>query len=135
MSDITLITPPDYIYNDSYSFLLIYPNSEIKTQFNNLIANIKGYINVYLYEQPEQATQHPDWLLGIAKQVDCIILDIDNCPSDVQQLTSYFIANPKTYWLTNGEHLYYNKLSNKRIYNLEGLLDSNGGNFEKFRPI
>ena len=40
------------------------------------------------------------------------------------------IAKPQTYWLTKGDHLYYNKLSNKQVYNLDFIL-TNGGNFEK----
>lgn len=129
MSDITLITPPDHIYNDNYSFLLIYPSIQIKDQFNSLLSNLDGYYNVYLYEALDDE-HNPDWLLGTAKQVDCIILDIDNCPSEVKELSAYFLSNPRTFWLTQGEQIYYNKISNKRIYNLDGLLDSNGGKFE-----
>ena len=125
MSDITLITPPDHIYNDTYSFLLIYPSSNIKEEFNKVIGSVENYFNVYLYDGSDV---NPDWLLATAKQVDCIILDIDNSPVEINNMIGYFIANPKTYWLTKGEHMYYNKISNKRIYNLDFI--KNGGNFE-----
>ena len=39
MSDITLITPPDHIYNESFSWLLIYPSANIKEEFNQIQAN------------------------------------------------------------------------------------------------
>lgn len=126
MSDITLITPPDHILNDAYSFLLIYPSAHIKDEFNNIVAKLDSHYNVYLYE--DSGIVHPDWLLTTAKVVDCIILDIDNCPSDLSTMFGYFVANPKTYWLTKGENMLYNSISNKRIFNLDFI---NGGTIEK----
>jgi hypothetical protein len=128
VNKINLITPPDRLYNNDYSFLLIYPSTAIKEQFNNLISEIDRAFNVYLYEVEDDA-HDPDWLLGLAKQADCVILDIDNCPSNITVLSSYFIANSNTYWLTNGEQLFYNKISPNRIYNLDSIV--HGGTLEK----
>ena len=127
MSDITLITPPDHIYSDAYSFLLIYPSKETKDEFNDILAQSDISYNVYLYE-PEEPD--PEWLLACANRVDCIILDVDNSNTEISNILGYLIAKPKTYWLTKGGHLYYNKLSNKQVYNLDFIL-TNGGNFEK----
>lgn len=127
MSDITLITPPDHIYSDAYSFLLVYPSKTTKDEFNKIIHQSDVPYNVYLYE-PEEP--NPDWLLACANRVDCIILDIDNCKPELSNILGYLIAKPQTYWLTKGDHLYYNKLSNKQVYNLDFIL-TNGGNFEK----
>ena len=119
MNKINLITPPDKLYNNNYSYLLIYPSSLVKEQFNKLLNEVDESLNVYLYEQNEH---DPDWLLSLSKQVDCVILDIDNCPNEVSQLTSYFIANSNTYWLTKGEQVFYNKISPNRIYNLDNIV-------------
>jgi hypothetical protein len=129
MADINLITAPDRLFNDSLSFFLIYPSMEVKEQFNNLMSNINQPFNVYLYEN-ETDEHEIDWLLSTHKIVDFTILDIDNCPSDVRNLVSYFIANPKTYWLTKGEQMFYTKISNKRIYSLDYFADKIGGNIE-----
>jgi hypothetical protein len=128
VNKINIITPPDRLYNNDYSFLLIYPSTTIKNQFNNLISKIDRAFNVYLYEA-ENDEHDPDWLLGLSKNVDCVILDIDNCPGNISVLSSYFIANSNTYWLTNGEQLFYNKISSNRIYNLDNIV--HGGTFEK----
>ena len=129
MADINLITAPDRLFNESLSFFLIYPSTETKEQFNNLLSNVNQPFNVYLYEN--QSDEHEiDWLLSTHKIVDFTILDIDNCPSEVRDLVSYFIANPKTYWLTKGEQMFYNKISNKRVYSLEYFADKIGGNLE-----
>ncbi len=126
MSNITLITPPDHIYGEAYSFLLVYPSKEIKDEFNKILSQSDTSYNVYLYE-PEEAD--PEWLLACANRVDTIILDIDNSNPEISNILGYLIAKPQTYWLTKGDHLYYNKLSNKKVYNLDFIL-TNGGNFE-----
>jgi hypothetical protein len=125
MADINLITAPDRLYNYAKSFLLIYPGVVVKEQFNNLLAHFDLPYNVYLYEHAGDSHEI-DWLLSTQKLVDFTILDIDNCPGEIKNLVSYFIADPKTYWLTNGEQMFYNKISNKRIYNLDHLADKIG---------
>jgi hypothetical protein len=130
MADINLITAPDRLFNNAISFLLVYPNDDIKEQFNNLVSESDNTFNVYLYEQ--QSDEHEvDWLLTTNKIVDYTILDIDNSPSEVQEISSYIIANPNTYWLTKGEKMFYNKISNKRIYSLDYFIDKVGGKLEK----
>jgi len=130
MADINLITAPDRLFNSNESFLLVYPSTVTKEQFNNLLGNSETAVNVYLYEH-EQDSHEIDWLLSTAKLVDYTILDIDNCPSEIRDLASYFISQSNTYWLTNGEVMFYNKLSNKRIYNLDYFSDKVGGKLEK----
>lgn len=130
MNKINLITPPDKLFNNDFSFLLIYPSDDIKEQFNNLIQDIDKTFNLYIYE-PEQDNHDPDWLLTLAKTADVVVLDIDNCPSVIGNLSAYFIANSNTYWLTKGEQMFYNKISSNRIYNLDNLVQMIGGTFEK----
>ena len=129
MADINLITAPDRLFNDAISFLLIYPSTSTKEQFNNLVMEGEESLNVYLYENTYDEHEI-DWLFSTHKMVDYCILDIDNCPSEIRDLVSYFIANTKTYWLTKGEHMFYNKISNKRIYNLDYFANKIGGNLE-----
>ena len=118
------------MFNNALSFLLIYPSQGLKEQFNNLVANIDIPINVYLYEHKEDEHEI-DWLLTTNKIVNYAIFDIDNSPSEVRDIGSYLIANPQTYWLTNGEKMFYNKISNKRIYSLDYFNDKIGGSVEK----
>ncbi len=129
MNKINLITAPDKLYNNDYSFLLIYPSDTVKEQFNNIIEKIDKTFNLYLYEH-ESDNHSPDWLLSLAREVDCVVLDIDNCPQEINKLASYFIAKSNTFWLTNGEDLFYNKISSNRIYNLDNLVEHIGGTLE-----
>lgn len=120
MSKINLITPPDKLFTNSQKFLLIYPSNDVKDQFNNLTSSYDHPIDVYLYEQ-EKIDHDIDWLLSMTKIADFVILDIDNCPTEIRDLASYIIANQNTFWLTNSNDSYYNKLSINRIYNLDFL--------------
>lgn len=129
MPDINLITAPDRLFNTAISFLLIYPSKSTKEQFNNLIGNSEGSYNVYLYEN-ESDSHESDWLFSTAKIVDYTIIDLDYCPVEIRDLGSYFISQSNTYWLTNGEQMFYNKLSNKRIYSLDYFNDKIGGHIE-----
>lgn len=114
MNKINLITPPDKLFNEALSILLIYPSSYIKDQLQPLLQEIDIAINIYLYEE-----ENIDWLFDIISSVDYIILDIDNSDTTVKDLVSFLIAKPKTYWLTQSNYPVYNKLSVNRIYDLD----------------
>ncbi len=120
---INLITPPDIIFDKTVSILLIHPSKKIKDQINELLKDVETHINIYLYEDQEEH----DWLLKLHRMCNFVIIDIDNCPSSTRDAISYFISFPNTFWLTNGDNMYYNKISNNRIFNLDWI----GGKLEK----
>ena len=120
---INLITPPDIIYDKTTSILLIHPSKQIKNQLNDVLKDAQQNINIYLYEQEEEH----DWLLTLHRMCNFVVIDIDNSPSLTRDAISYFISFPKTFWFTNGDNVYYNKISNNRIYNLDWI----GGKLEK----
>jgi len=125
MSDITLITSPDKLYTQEYSFLLIYPSSIVKEQFQTFLGKHTTTFHVYLYENKDD--HDVEWLLDVFNIADTVILDIDNCERSIRDLTSYFIAKDKTYWLTNGSGNYYNVVSKNRIFDLDFLDNKIGG--------
>ena len=129
MHDITLITPPDKVFNKNVSIFLIYPTAEIKKSLQDILAEINNPINVYLYDKVD--THDFDWLLSVHKYADIAILDLDNIDTELTQIVSYLISFDNTYWLTKGSTMLYNKISNKQIYNLDFLNDKLGGNIEK----
>ena len=116
MSKISVITPPDKLYNKAHSFVLVYPNEDIKQHLQNLIADWDCAVNVYLYE--EEAI---DWLLDIVQSADAVVLNLDDCDTQVRDLASYLVSLPNVFWLTKGEISVYNKLSVNRIYNLDTI--------------
>jgi hypothetical protein len=131
MSNITLITPPDKINTLEDSILLIYPSKIVKEQFQQTIAEINtSSLHVYLYEKtPED--HNIEWLMDIFHRSTLVLLDIDNCPSKIRDLTSYFIAKDKTFWLTNSGENFYNVISSNRTFNLDFIKNKIGESIEE----
>lgn len=120
MPKLNLITPPDKLFNECYSVLLIYPSDDIKNDLQDSIKLQKKDINVYVFE-PDAKEQNLDWLLSVCHLVDVVILDVDNSSVEVRKLASYIISKSNTYWLTNEPNPLYNMLSVKQIHNLDFL--------------
>lgn len=130
MSNLTVVTPPDRLYNNNTSFLLIYPSSFIKEQFQEAINGLDKDFTIYLYEQ-DNMMHNVDWLLSYCSVSDFVILDVDNCPSSIRDLAGYIIANTNTYWLTRSDNTFYNKLSANRVWHLDFLREQIGDKLEK----
>ena len=125
---INLITPPDKVNTQGFDLLLIYPSNELLKELQDrLLSKIDCDVNLYLYKQ-EQDDLELDWLFDVYKFADTVIIDLDYVPHPVRDLVSYFLANSKTYWLTNAENPVYNYINKNRIINLE-TLENIGGNF------
>ena len=50
---LNLITPPDKLYNDNKSFLLMNPSDLVKEQFNEMAKQVGQNLNVYLFDQDQ----------------------------------------------------------------------------------
>jgi len=125
MSDITVITPPDKIFNQNLNIFLLYPSDQIKTDLQNILANSTIKLNVYIYDIQDE--HDIDWLLSVQKMSDVTIIDLEKLPTEVKQLESYFVSQSNTYWLTKGENIWYNKLSVNRVYDINFITDKIGG--------
>lgn len=120
MPKLNLITPPDKLFNDCYSVLLVYPSEAVKNELQEHIKLQDKDVNVYLFQQDDNE-QDLDWLLSVCHLVDVVILDLDNSSPEVRKLASYIISKSNTYWLTNEPNPLYTMLSVKQIYNLDFL--------------
>lgn len=128
-SKLTLITPPDKLFNQNYSVLLIHPSDGVRKQAQDILATSGGYQNIYIYN-PAEEDEDIDWLLTVAKMSDVVVLDYDNSSKSVKALASYLVSLPQTYWLTSDDWMLYNKLSPNRIYGLDIIEDLIGGKLE-----
>jgi len=78
-------------------------------------------LNVFIYDNDDNDI---GWLLGIAVQVDSIIIDVDNCDPITQKFITFLIAQPNNvYYITNDETTPYNLISKNRIYNLDIIVE------------
>lgn len=121
LGKINLITPPDNLFNNNVSYLLVKPSTKVKMQFQTLLSAIDEDINVYIYDTDEADIA---WMLNAANQVDFIIIDIDNCDATTKTFVSLLLTNSKTFYFTNDEITPYNLISRNRIFNLDWILEA-----------
>lgn len=120
LGKITIITPPDKIFNLNVSYLLVSPSMHVKHQFQSILSNCIDDLNVFIYEQDESDI---DWLLSVCHMVDVIIIDIDNSSQLTKSFISFILANPNVYYITSDELTPYQLISKNRIYNLDWITD------------
>jgi hypothetical protein len=117
---ITIVTPPDKIFNINVSYLLVSPSMHVKQQFQSILSNSIDDLNVFIYEQDESDI---DWLLSVAHIVDVIIIDVDTCNQLTKSFVSYLLAQPNVFYITSDELTPYNLISKNRIYNLDWVAE------------
>ena len=120
LGKITLITPPDKLFNMNVSYLLVKPSNHIKQQFQTILSQSIDDLNVFIYDTEDIDTS---WLLSIAIQVDCVIVDIDNCDSITQKFVTFMLAQPNAHYITSDEITPYKLISKNRIYNLDWIVE------------
>lgn len=131
MNDVSVITPPDILYNNVYSILIIYPDTQIKQALHDILQDSNDSVNIYLYE-PAAGHNDIEWLIKVSKISELIILNLDSCNIETKEFASFLISLPKTFYLTNDHITPYNLISNNRIYDLNWLKNvfNNRGNNE-----
>jgi hypothetical protein len=120
LGKITLITPPDKLFNMNVSYLLVKPSNHIKQQFQTILSQSIDDLNVFIYDTEDIDTS---WLLSVAIQADCVIVDIDNCDSITQKFVTFMLAQPNAYYITSDEITPYKLISKNRIYNLDWIVE------------
>jgi hypothetical protein len=120
LGKITLITPPDKLFNVNLSYLLVKPSNYIKQQFQTILSHSIDDLNVFIYDTEDMDL---GWLLSVAIQADCVIIDIDNCDSMTQKFITFMLAEPNAYYITCDDATPYNLISKNRIYNLDWIVD------------
>jgi len=120
LGKITLITPPDRLFNTNLSYLLVKPSNFVKEQFQIILSKSIDDLNVFIYDHDDNDTS---WLLSVAQHVDCVIIDIDNCDPITQKFVTFMLAHPNSYYITNDETTPYKLISKNRIYDLDWIVE------------
>jgi len=120
LGQITIISPPDKIFNLNVSYLLICPSLHVKQQFQTILSKSIDDLNVFIYENDENDI---DWLLSVSFMVDVVIIDVDNCNDITKQFITFLLAQPNVHYITTDELTPYNLISKNRIYNLDWVAE------------
>lgn len=120
LGKITVITPPDKLFNLTLSYLLVKPSVHVKQQFQAILSQSIDDLNVFIYDQDDNDIM---WLLSVAHQADVVIIDVDNCDEITKKFITFMIAQPNAHYITNDELTPYNLISKNRIYNLDWIVE------------
>ena len=120
LGKITVITPPDKLFNATLSYFLVKPSMHVKQQLQSVMSKSIDDINVFIFDDDDTDI---DWMLSVANQTDLIIIDIDNCDSVTKQFVTFMLAQPNVYYITSDEITPYGLISKNRIYDLEFIVN------------
>jgi hypothetical protein len=120
LGKITLITPPDKIFNMNLAYLLVKPSNLVKEQFQVILSQIIDDLNIFIYDQNDSDIE---WLLSIAEMADCVIIDVDHCDEITSKFIAFMLAKPNVYYITNNETVPYNLISKNKIYDLNQIVE------------
>jgi len=118
LGKINVITPPDKLFNNNPSILLVKPTNDTKQHFQKYITNVLEELNVFVYEETEMDM---DWLLSVHNLADVTLIDVDNCDPITRSFITFMIAQTDTYYITKDEITPYGLISKNRIYDLESI--------------
>lgn len=128
LGKITLITPPDKLFNLNLSYLLVKPSNHVKQQFQAILSKSIDDLNVFIYDEQETDIS---WMLSVAQQVDVVIVDVDNCDTITKQFVTFMLAQPNAHYITSDETTPYNLISKNRIYDLDQIVEQFSDNDEE----
>lgn len=119
---ITLITPPDFFENESFSILFVHMNDKDQETVSAWLANnhINENINIYFYDKEIELT----WLFYAVARCHYSFFDLDNLTGTTSFITSYFLGKKDCYYKTNNENTaaILNHINQNRITKIETFL-------------
>lgn len=120
LGKITVITPPDKLFNLNLSYLLVKPSNQVKQQFQSILSRSVDDLNVFIFDETETDI---GWMLSVSQQADVVIIDIDNCDAVTKTFITFMLAQPNAHYITLDETTPYNLISKNRIWDLEAIVE------------
>jgi hypothetical protein len=117
-NSIKIITPPDLIFDQAESILIVCPSTELKKSLEEYLVNHEDAVNIYLFNNETNIK----WLLITAKMSDIIIIDIDNCDENVSHFLGYLLTLPNTYYKCEHKKVEWELINQNRFFDFPNIL-------------
>jgi hypothetical protein len=100
---VTLITPPDFYENGSYSILLIGISEEEQDQISHQLGQLDSDtpLNIYYF----QGENNMEWLLFALNRSDAIYINADSGTDLVKWMASYMLGKSNVWYTTSDAEL------------------------------
>lgn len=120
---ITLITPPDFFENESYSILFMHLGEEDQAVVSKWLANanLTEHINIYFYDHEISL----EWFFYALSRCDYKYIDLDSLNYVTAQLSGYILGKKNTYYKTGDESrsAVSHFINQNRITKIESFLE------------
>ena len=120
---ITLITPPDFFENESYSILFIHLSDDDQSIVSKWLAdaNLTEHINIYFYDHEIEVP----WLFYAMARCEYKYMDMNGANTSTNALSGYILGKKNTFYKTEDESLsaIYHHINQNRITKIESFLE------------
>jgi hypothetical protein len=119
---ITLITPPDFFENDTYSILFMHLGDQDQEKVSEWLAksSIDVNINIYFYSGENDL----QWLLHALALCPYKYIDLDNLNDISQKLSGYIVGKSGVFYKTDDQNTsaIYHYINQNRTTQIESFL-------------
>jgi hypothetical protein len=100
---ITLITPPDFYENDTYSILLVGITEEEQDQISHQLGQLDSDtpLNIYYF----QGENNMEWLLFALNRCNAVYINADSGSDLVKWMASYMLGKNNVWYSTSDTNL------------------------------
>ena len=119
---ITLITPPDFFENESFSILFIHLGDDDQTIVSEWLAkaNLTEHVNIYFYDHEIDVP----WFLHALSRCEYKYIDLNGLNYATLALSGHILGKKNTYYKTDDENesAVYHYINQNRITNIQSFL-------------
>lgn len=120
---ITLITPPDFFENESFSILFVHLSEEDQGKVSSWLANanLTEHINIYFYDHEIDL----NWFFYTLSRCEYKYIDTNDLNYATQALSGYILGKKNTYYKVDDESMsaVYHYINQNRVTNIESFLE------------
>jgi hypothetical protein len=120
---ITLITPPDFFENESFSILFVHLSEEDQGTVSKWLANanLTEHINIYFYDHEIDL----NWFFYTLSRCEYKYIDTNDLNYATQALSGYILGKKNTYYKVDDESMsaVYHYINQNRVTNIESFLE------------
>jgi hypothetical protein len=114
-----LISPPDHLFNNNPSYLLVKPSKTLKIEFQQILSESVDDVNIFIFDDVDTDIA---WLLTASNQVGFIVIDIDNCKEDVIPFLGLLLMHPNSCYISNNDDIPWGLINRNRIFDIGDLI-------------
>jgi len=125
---ITLITPPDFYENETYSILLIGITEEEQDQISHQLGQLDSDtpLNIYYF----QGENNMEWLLFALNRCNAVYINADSGTDLIKWLASYMLGKSNVWYTTTDDDLksLFSYINQKYVQNISKFIEAHFDN-------